>query len=48
MKKYSHKGTKAQRKTEKIILNINKDGVTWNFCELEIRVHESCFDPCAK
>ncbi len=29
------------------MLNSNIDGVTWNFCELEIQVHESCFDPCA-
>ena len=28
-------------------LNINIDGVTWNFCALDIQVHESCFDPCA-
>ncbi len=33
------------------MLNTNIDGVTWNFCELEIQVHESAshekFDPCA-
>ncbi len=26
----------------------NTDGVTWNFCEFDIQIHESCFDPCAR